>query len=141
MCLVPERSGNADFALRFPAHPAWVRNVRQAMRTALDTTVPRNGELIDTAVLLTSEVVSNAVKASLHCPTPPPVDVQVCWSQEGNLQVIVHDRAPGTLDPPDRAPADEDEHGRGLLLLTRCARRWEVCSHTPGQGKTVSFQL
>ncbi|WP_129841695.1 ATP-binding protein [Streptomyces sp. RFCAC02] len=141
MCLVPERSGSADFALHFPADPAWVRNVRQAMRTALGGTVPRNGELIDTAVLLTSEIVSNAVTASLHCPTPPPVDVHACWSPEGALQVVVQDRAPGTPQPPERAPATEAEHGRGLLLLTRCARRWEVCRHAPGPGKRVSFQL
>ncbi|RKN10038.1 ATP-binding protein [Streptomyces radicis] len=141
MCLVPERSGTADFALRFPAHPVWVRNARQAMRTALTSVVPANPELIETAVLLTSEVVSNAVRASLGCRTPPPVDVHACWSPEGDLQVQVHDRAPGDPAVPERPPPTERESGRGLLLVTRCARRLEVCHHVPGPGKTVWFQL
>ncbi|ONK12303.1 ATP-binding protein [Streptomyces sp. MP131-18] len=141
MCLVPTRSGTADFTLRFPAHPVWVRNARQAMRTALSSAVPANAELIETAVLLTSEVVSNAIKASLDCPSPPPVDVHACWSPDGDLQVNVHDRAPGEPRLPDQAPPSDDERGRGLLLVTRCARKWEVCHHVPGSGKTVWFQL
>ncbi|ARQ69398.1 ATP-binding protein [Streptomyces marincola] len=141
MCLVPTRSGTADFTLRFPAHPVWVRNARHAMRTALSTTVIADDELIDTAVLLTSEVVSNAIKASLDCPSPPPVDVHACWSPDGDLQVNVYDRAPGDPRLPEQAPPAEDENGRGLLLVTRCARRWEVCRHVPGSGKTVWFQL
>ncbi|MGK5532587.1 ATP-binding protein [Streptomyces sp. URMC 129] len=141
MCLVPVRSGTADFALRFPAHPVWVRNARDAMRTALSTTVPGNDELIDIAVLLTSEVVSNAIRASRNCPTPPPVDVHACWSPEGDLQVNVYDRAPGEPDVPDRSPSDDREHGRGLLLLARCARKWDICHHAPGPGKMVWFQL
>jgi anti-sigma regulatory factor (Ser/Thr protein kinase) len=139
--MVPVRSGTADFTLRFPAHPIWVRNAREAMRTALSTSNPHNGDLIETAVLLTSEVVSNAIRASLKCPSPPPVDVHACWSPEGDLQVRVYDRAPGEPRLPHRTPPPGAEGGRGLLLLTVCARRWEVCRHAPGPGKTVWFQL
>ncbi|TDC11370.1 ATP-binding protein [Streptomyces sp. 8K308] len=141
MCLVPVRSGTADFTLRFPAHPSWVRTARDAMRTALRSAVPLNGELIETAALLTSEVVSNAINASLCCRTPPPVDIHACWSPEGELQVRVYDRGPGMPRLPDASPAVDQEHGRGLLLLSSCARRWEVCRHAPGPGKSVWFQL
>jgi anti-sigma regulatory factor (Ser/Thr protein kinase) len=142
MCLVPVRSGGgSDFILRFPAHPMWVRSAREAMRTALCTAVPRNGEFIETAVLLTSEVVSNAIIASRSCADPSPVTMSACWSAKGELQVIVYDHAPGQPEPAERQPGLEDEHGRGLALLALCAREWDVCRHIPGMGKAVSFLL
>ncbi|MFD5316974.1 ATP-binding protein [Streptomyces sp. NPDC127098] len=111
------------------------------MRTALRSAVPLNDELIETAMLLTSEVVSNAINASLRCRTPPPVDIHACWSPEGELQVRVYDQGPGMPCVPEGIPSLEQEGGRGLLLLANCARRWEVCRHTPGPGKSVWFQL
>ncbi|MGK5531446.1 ATP-binding protein [Streptomyces sp. URMC 129] len=141
MCLVPVRSGTAGFALHFPAHPVWVRNARQAVRTALRSVEVVNDELIDMAVLLTSELVSNAISASLNCRTPPPVDMHAFWSPEGHLQVKVYDRAPGDPEVPDQLPPPDDEYGRGLHLLAHCARAWAICRHAPGPGKTVWFHL
>lgn len=116
MCLVPVRSGTAGLTLWFPAHPVWVRTAREAVRTALTTAVPANVELIETAVLLTSEVVANAVTASLNCLTPPPIAMNACWSPDGDLQVAVYDHGASTPELREEPPPDEAEHGRGLLL-------------------------
>ncbi|WP_245834488.1 ATP-binding protein [Streptomyces aidingensis] len=133
----------SDFSLHFPAHPAWVGVAREAMRTALAHGLPAWREIMETAVLLTSEVVSNAVIASRACRHPyPPVDLYASWTLRGDLHVRVFDRAPGepvTVPPP--SPSPDDEHGRGLLLLAQLARRWNVHRHNPAPGKTVWFQL
>ncbi|MDB1086672.1 ATP-binding protein [Streptomyces sp. ACA25] len=131
------------FTLLFPSDPRWVRNAREAMRTHLGSEVPGDPELIDTAVLLTSEVVSNAVAASLRCPVPPPVGLHCYWTSTspGELHVLVHDRAPGVLTSPDRPAALGAEHGRGLRLLSCCARAWDIRRHLHDPGKTVWFRL
>ncbi|MGH1551787.1 hypothetical protein ACRAWF_05320 [Streptomyces sp. L7] len=51
----------ADVSLVFPPHPAWVRTARETVRTLLATS--GRPELADTAVLLTSEAVTNAINA------------------------------------------------------------------------------
>ncbi|MFE8015566.1 hypothetical protein ACFU3O_22840 [Streptomyces antibioticus] len=48
-------------SLTFPPHPVWVRAAREAVRTLL--VVSPRPELADTAVLLTSEAVTNAINA------------------------------------------------------------------------------
>jgi anti-sigma regulatory factor (Ser/Thr protein kinase) len=128
-----------DFSLVFPPAPGWVRTAREAVRTAL--TAAQRSELVDTAVLLTSELVTNAVKASLGARCTSPVTVHAEWAArpKGSLRVMVYDGAPGL--PLWHAHTEGAEVGRGLLLMRLCAAEWGVCQHGPGPGKGVWFTL
>ncbi|MDT0346662.1 ATP-binding protein [Streptomyces litchfieldiae] len=142
MCSVaiPALAGKpaADFSLTFPPEPRWVRGARDAVRTALTPVVPG---LVDTATLLTSELVTNAVTATLGCLPSSHVALYAEWSPAGAVRVLVHDTAPGVPELPG-TPVDEDaEHGRGLLLISLFASEWGVCHHAPGRGKVVWFTL
>jgi anti-sigma regulatory factor (Ser/Thr protein kinase) len=100
------------------------------------------GELVDTATLLTSELVSNAV---MHANTGPSVVVAVA---DGVLEVGVSDHNPDLppRPPPLAAPFGLDSEavrvpkgGRGILLVDLLADQWGA---TPvGDGKQVWYQL
>ncbi|MFF3313886.1 SpoIIE family protein phosphatase [Streptomyces sp. NPDC003035] len=93
-------------------------------------------EVVDDAVVLTSELVTNAV---VHAGTAADV---LCLRSEDGVRVEVADRYPEreiplqggrTVAHPDR------ENGRGLLLCAALATRWGV-DYTPTH-KRVWFQL
>ncbi|MGW3569157.1 ATP-binding protein [Streptomyces sp. NPDC000941] len=130
----------ADFSLVFPPDPTWVRTAREAVRTALHAA--NRPDLTDTALLLTSEAVTNAVTACLHSGCAAPVTLYAEWGALGTLRVLVSDDAPGLPSPHilTRAAADT-ENGRGLFLIDSCAADWGVCHHGPGPGKAVWFQV
>ncbi|MDB1090225.1 ATP-binding protein [Streptomyces sp. ACA25] len=130
-----------DFSFTFPPDLQWVRSAREAVRTALLSVLPETSEVLGTAVLLTSEVVTNAVVASLGSARPAPVALYAAWNPAGAVRVLVHDVAPGAVEAPAGLPSPEAENGRGLLLLAHCAREWGVCRHLPGPGKAVWFCL
>jgi hypothetical protein len=87
----------------------------------------------EVAVLLTSEVVSNAV---VHAATRLALDV--CWDDDGQtLRVEVRD---GDVRPPrNRHPSVDAVGGRGIMLVESLARRWG--SEPYGEGKVVWFEL
>jgi hypothetical protein len=128
-----------DFSLVFPPDPVWVRPTREVVRTLL-AAVSRD-DLVEEAVLLTSETVTNAVRACLDTGVREPVRMYGAYEGEagGTFTVSVHDRAPGR--PVARDAGDEDEGGRGLELLAGCAKAWGVCGHGPEPGKSVWFEL
>ncbi|MFD8015258.1 SpoIIE family protein phosphatase [Streptomyces sp. NPDC058955] len=93
-------------------------------------------ELVDDAVVLTSELVTNAV---VHAGTAAEV---LCLRSEDSIRVEVADRYPEreipvqsgrTIASPDR------ENGRGLLLCAALADRWGV-DYSPTR-KHVWFHL
>ncbi|MFC9702059.1 SpoIIE family protein phosphatase [Streptomyces sp. NPDC056943] len=95
-----------------------------------------HSELVDDAVVLTSELVTNAV---IHAGTSAEV---LCLRAEDSIRVEVADRYPEreipvqsgrTLGSPDR------ENGRGLLLCAALAHRWGV-DYSPTR-KHVWFHL
>ncbi len=86
----------------------------------------------DVAVLLTSELVTNAVR---HEPGETVTLAVTC--SRGQLRVDVHDTAcslPVLVDVPADAEA-----GRGLMLVARLSAEWGVY-RTPA-GKAVYFTL
>lgn len=112
--------------------PATARSVTDARRFVTDAlrTWGRD-ELADTAALLTSEVVTNAV---LHARTS--VDVVVRQLRDG----VAIDVSDGSLSPPrGRRTTPQSTTGRGLALLDQLAATWEVKLRS--NGKTVSFTL
>ena len=88
--------------------------------------------LTDIAVLLTSELVTNAI---LHAKTGPTVRMELTGA---TLRVEVIDRGPGTPLQRGSSPADALS-GRGLALVEAMSDRWGV---TPvAGGKAVWFEL
>jgi len=89
------------------------------------------GDTGDALVLLTSELVTNAI---LHARTPFELGILV--AQESVL-VTVHDL---DLASPEQAPYAGREGGWGLALVHSLAEDAEV-SPDPGGGKTAWFRL
>ncbi|GLV79675.1 ATP-binding protein [Streptomyces hygroscopicus] len=130
----------ADFSLVFPPDPGWVRTAREAIRTALRTA--NRTDLTDTALLLTSEAVTNAVNACRRSGCSAPVTLYAEWGPHGTLRVLVSDDAPGLPAQHTLAgDATDAESGRGLLIIGSSATDWGVCHHGPGPGKAVWFQV
>ncbi|MGW6568149.1 SpoIIE family protein phosphatase [Streptomyces sp. NPDC054975] len=93
-------------------------------------------EVVDDAVVLTSELVTNAV---IHAGTAADV---LCLRSDDGIRVEVADRYPEREIPVQggRTVAHPDrENGRGLLLCAALATRWGV-EYTPTH-KRVWFQL
>lgn len=117
------------------AYPADRTAVAQARRFVRETLIGWGADdAIDDAVLLTSELATNAV---IHASTPFEV---VCRATCASVQIEVVDGdathvlpAPGDGDDPDRIS------GRGLLMPVMLAAEWGV-SYATG-SKTVWFRL
>lgn len=124
-------------SLVFPPHPAWVRTARETVRTLL--IAANHPELTDTALLLTSEAVTNAINACAAKGCTTPVTLHAGWPDPARLRVLVHDEAPGL--PAVRPATDGDEDGRGMRLISYGADAWGVCTHGPGAGKATWFEL
>ncbi|MCX4669714.1 ATP-binding protein [Streptomyces sp. NBC_01381] len=127
-----------DVSLVFPPHPAWVRAARETVRTLLAAT--GRAELTDTAVLLTSEAVTNAINACAAKQCTAPVSLFAGYGDPGgHLRILIHDEAPGL--PRCQSPAEDDETGRGIQLISFGADAWGICRHGPGSGKATWFEL
>ncbi|MGK5496857.1 SpoIIE family protein phosphatase [Streptomyces sp. URMC 125] len=114
---------------RFPPRPESVASARRFVRASLDGAAP---EVVDTARLLVSELVTNAV---LHARTEVEVSVRV---RGGRVRVRVDDHRPsrGLVPRPCSPYAGA---GRGLALVERLASRHGAAT---GEGrKTVWFEL
>ncbi|WP_255956150.1 SpoIIE family protein phosphatase [Streptomyces odontomachi] len=94
-------------------------------------------DIADDAVVLTSELVTNAV---VHAGTSAEV---LCLRATDGVRIEVSDRYPEREVPVQNSPIDmgspESEGGRGLQLCAALARRWGV-EYTPTH-KNVWFQL
>ncbi len=85
------------------------------------------GDTIDEAVLIASELVTNAF---LH--GRPPIDLRL-RSSGNEITLEVQDRAP--YRPRRRRARDDEENGRGLQIVSILADRWG--SRATGTGKSV----
>jgi GAF domain-containing protein/anti-sigma regulatory factor (Ser/Thr protein kinase) len=125
----------------YQPEPAAAAAARRFVRDTLQTwqVVGRSAsqdELVDDAVLLTSELVTNAV---VHAGTPVQV---TCRLAHGAVEVVVLDRHPVQL-VPDREQRDSSEaertSGRGLMLPSELASSWGVTYART--AKAVWFRL
>ena len=79
------------------------------------------GELMDSASLIVSELLTNAV---VHAGTPARLGLRL---QGRDLRVEVEDHHPGRAVPlVNERPSDELEGGRGLLITTSLSSAWGV---------------
>lgn len=95
------------------------------------TCAEHHSAVVDDAVLLVSELVTNSV---LH-GGPPLVVAVDC--DEATLQVRVRDGSPALPTPRDAARSDEN--GRGLALVAEMSADWGV--DTEEDGKHVWFVI
>lgn len=87
------------------------------------------------AVLLTSEVVSNAVR---HAADELELGIDVLVGLDHDvLRIEVRDGGPG--EPRLQRPPEDAVGGRGLLLVDALARRWGADRKVT--GKVVWFEL
>ncbi|GAA2348582.1 SpoIIE family protein phosphatase [Streptomyces kunmingensis] len=122
-------SDPAAVSRRFPARPGSVSAARHFVRTALDGVA---ADLVDTAQLLVSELVTNVV---LHARTEGEVVVS---RPDGRVRVQVGDHRPSREPVPQRFPPCAAT-GQGLALVEQLASRYGVGS--VHEGKTVWFEL
>jgi anti-sigma regulatory factor (Ser/Thr protein kinase) len=104
---------------------------RRFVRSALES-VEADGTVIETAELLTTELVTNAI---VHAGTKSQLFIQAA---KGVVRVEI-------TDPDDRLPSmavhdTEAVGGRGLIIVNGLASAWGVEATTEG-GKTVWFEL
>ncbi|MEV7118591.1 SpoIIE family protein phosphatase [Kitasatospora griseola] len=123
-----EREDAPTAGWTLPAEPTAVSRARRLVRhTLADWGVE---SLTDTAELLVSELVTNAVRYA-----SAPIGVRLTL---GDLLLVeISDPLP---DPPkERHASAGDEGGRGLELVRRLALRWGT--RAEGLGKVVWFEL
>ena len=90
-------------------------------------------EICETASLLVSELVTNAV---IHGRTSATIDAHRPGDE---LRVTVHDDNP-SLPPAGAQPTLSAESGRGLQIVSLLATDWGVEARADG-GKSVWFTL
>ncbi|MBV2356333.1 ATP-binding protein [Streptomyces sp. J2-1] len=106
--------------------PGSVPAVRHRVRSVL-TGWHVAAELVEDALLVVSELVTNAIVHAL-----PPAVLRLSWLPAGTLRVEVADTGPAI--PTCRVPGDfdPDEHGRGMTIVRALAARHGIRVHGTG---------
>jgi len=139
-----------SYALHLPHDPRAPRIARKTLRAVL----PAYGmsELLDSAELLTSELVTNAY---LHTPGPAALRLRAIGGEDApGVRVSVWDTDPHIPDPFDKPPGrrgplnrvpDQADSGRGLILVRQWADSWGALPLGDGLfgcgGKLLWFEL
>ncbi|MGW2045172.1 ATP-binding protein [Streptomyces sp. NPDC001858] len=125
-----------EYSLYIPADPRAVTVCRRTLRLIL--TLHGLAGLVDTAELLASELMSNAV---LHTKGPACLRLRF---RDGVLQIGAWDADPEPPDPPRRLEGLGDaESGRGMALVRACSDlwHWQPLSRMGHRGKLVWCEL
>jgi anti-sigma regulatory factor (Ser/Thr protein kinase) len=89
------------------------------------------GPRIEDVVLVTSELVTNSVRAGARA-----IDVELLASRD-DLELRVTDDAPGW--PEARQPDWDEAHGRGLAIVADIADHWHTTGLRSGKRVTVTW--
>jgi anti-sigma regulatory factor (Ser/Thr protein kinase) len=95
--------------------------------------------IADTAELVTSELMTNAVQASERLKTtadPANVPVVNLWLVSDGISLVIHVQDASNEPPILKDLTSDDEGGRGLLLVTTLAKDWGFYRKAEG-GKVV----
>jgi anti-sigma regulatory factor (Ser/Thr protein kinase) len=93
--------------------------------------------LADSAELIVSELMTNAIQASRADRRTAPVRLWLL-ADRTSLLILVWDASP--LPPVRMNTSDDAENGRGLLLVETLSTRWDFFAHHQG-GKVVWASL
>jgi len=116
--------------------PAWPDSIPAARRYVSDLLGEVEPALCQTAALLVSELVTNAVR---HAGGRDVVVEVREFPEEQRLWVGVTDTDAGL--PVLRTPDVTAEHGRGIQLVSTLADRWGARRRRFSSEKTVWFEL
>jgi anti-sigma regulatory factor (Ser/Thr protein kinase) len=125
-----------EYSLYIPNDPRAVTVCRRTVRLVL--TVYGLILLVDTAELLATELVSNAVR---H--TKGPAALRLRW-RSGVLRIGAWDADPEPPEPPSAfGDLVDAEGGRGLALVRACADLWgwQPLARNGNRGKYVWCEL
>src|SRR5712691_8928893 len=114
------------------AQPGAVPYARRCARQAL--TAWRLGSIADDVELVTSELVTNSVRAALSLQAAAPIALYVALERCG-LFVLVWDASPEL--PARRNHADDAESGRGLKLVSALSDEWGAYACAEQGGKVT----
>jgi anti-sigma regulatory factor (Ser/Thr protein kinase) len=127
-------------SIKLSVAPASVRSARRWTKGLLAPSC--SGDLVDTAVLLVSELVTNAIQAccgAAHAGGPDPGRIELAITRTGaRIRIEVADSACRSFPVLARQGAD-GEGGRGLQVIAMLSLRWG-CRAGPG-GKVVWCEL
>ncbi|MFF0389463.1 ATP-binding protein [Kitasatospora sp. NPDC004615] len=148
---LPVQAGSTSSAMAVPHGPASVSTARRRLRNDLgDRSIPDG--VIDDAVLILSELLSNSCRHARPLPADDPDEADrssewhphgdddaeigtVLWSWrmrgDGLLTLEVTDGG-ATTRPVPASPSVSAHGGRGLSIVGKLARDWGV-RHAPGQ--------
>jgi anti-anti-sigma factor len=115
----PTREFVERIELDLPDDPSAPAQARMEVRQAFGQRC--SDDDIATALLLTSELVTNAVVHPRRAD-PNQIGLRIIAFKDG-LRVEVSDGGPG-FDPTAPAPRQPDRGGRGLMLVDQLASRW-----------------
>jgi anti-sigma regulatory factor (Ser/Thr protein kinase) len=124
-----------EYVLHIPHDPRAVTVSRRTLRLIL--TMHGLPALLDTAELLATELIANAV---LH--TKGPAALRVRWTG-GALWIGAWDADPEPPGPPGSPGEPHAEAGRGLALVRACTNTWgwQPSSRFGQPGKCVWCEL
>ncbi|MBQ0864275.1 ATP-binding protein [Streptomyces smyrnaeus] len=139
----PGRAEDPTWQLRFPAREQYIGRARLAftswLRERQDPSIP--AETVDDAVLLLSELTTNAVVHTRCLPDAELVCRAALAPREtptaALLRIEVHDHAEGDDRPQLKDSEAADESGRGLCIVAALAADWGVRPSTVTDGNTV----
>jgi anti-sigma regulatory factor (Ser/Thr protein kinase) len=121
-----------DF-IEFGALPGAVPCARYHTRLVLREW--RLTELADSAELLVSELMTNAITANQATSIGSPVRLWLL-ADHARLLILVQDDSPHS--PARTTPSTDAERGRGLLLVDAISNRWDwYIPQPPGTGKVT----
>lgn len=128
------------FEMRFTSTPRGARLARRLVAVRLDAWgTPYGTEAHDDIVLIVAELTSNAVRHG-HVPGRDFHLRLHLDARSGTVRVEVADTRAEHLPRRPAAVPDEpgaEETGRGLLLVSHLATRWDWHPRAKGPGKTV----
>jgi anti-sigma regulatory factor (Ser/Thr protein kinase) len=135
-CSTPIAATTASWLLRthleLEAYASAVSCARGHVRSAAMEWGLRN--LADTAELLVSELVTNAINASQHLGSSEPPIVRL-WLVSDQISLVIH-VWDACKEMPIRKDADADDlSGRGLMIIETLSAKWG--SYKEAQGKVV----
>ncbi|WNZ08695.1 ATP-binding protein [Streptomyces sp. 11x1] len=118
----------------FPGLAEEVGHARRFVAALLEERGP-----VDDAVLVVSELATNAVRHSLSGTLGGWFVVVVSFGDDSDLVRIEVVDVGGEREPHLRDVTDRDEGGRGLALVAACAKDWGIKSWP--DGRTVWADL
>jgi anti-sigma regulatory factor (Ser/Thr protein kinase) len=127
--------------IEFAAAPDAVRRARRWTTAVLARSGP--GDLVDTAVLLVSELVTNAIHAAGAAaegsgrPDPDWIGLVIIRTSD-IVRIEVSDPACLSFPDPGGHSADQ-EGGRGMQVIAALSKRWGL--HATRAGKVVWSEL